>query len=301
MSMLGLDTDEMAGPSLSFCMTPTGSVGSPRECVERSLSHGGFCLCYLSAAGPYQCRCALASSDEELPMSDVTITKYVNGVSVQSGALNTEPAKQQEPACEPEACVECNADASGSSGVHTKLTSLAPAFQSVPTVSRMEAVAHAAYLALASCQQISEVKVAKDIAGKAATSIVAELQGGPNAAGRCYETMTLARQSLEAITAHLPTVTLLSARVQKEERGYSLRSSIACLSEVDQDRMCWDLFKKGYCPRRSCCRWYHPQEVDVARIKITIKCSEEVTASPALVAEQDSSSKRHKLRLGDLV
>jgi hypothetical protein len=111
----------------------------------------------------------------------------------------------------------------------------------------------------------------------------------------------LAKQSLEAIASRIDTISLLSARVQKEEFGYSLRSSIACIPDHAADKMCWDLFKCGRCPRRSTCRWYHPQEADIRRVKVNIRCGErqgEVVCEDQFAG---SSDKKHKISLGELV
>merc|ERR1712146_217528 len=75
----------------------------------------------------------------------------------------------------------------------------------------------------------------------------------------------------EAVTAQLHAVALLSARVQKEDAGYSLRSSVAYAPKEAEDRLCWDLFQRGCCPRRQQCRWYHPESSDTGKIKISIK------------------------------
>merc|ERR1712100_515624 len=124
------------------------------------------------------------------------------------------------------------------------------------------------------------------------TLISAELNDGPSAFAR----------SFEAITDRLPTVSLLSARVQKEDTGYSLRSSIALLPPHAQNCMCWDMYRKGHCPRRSQCRWYHPQESDVARIRVSVKYAQDVSGS--FQDQQswiESSASRHKISLGQLV
>jgi hypothetical protein len=187
-------------------------------------------------------------------------------------------------------------------GNQTKLTSQAPAFQPVLADTRMDAVVKAISLVLASSGQTNSIKVENGVRGESSTVITAELQAGPNANKRCYDVMQCAKQSLDAITTRLGTVSLLSARVQKEDRGYSLRSSIACLPETQGDRMCWDMFKKGYCPRRSQCRWYHPEGSDIGKFKISIKYTNELRGeSSQQKCEAGSSAGRYKLSLGELV
>merc|ERR1719258_49959 len=98
----------------------------------------------------------------------------------------------------------------------------------------------------------------------------------PPPSARAYDVMQLTKQALDAIVARLPTVALLSSRIQREEGGYGLRSSIACLPDYAQDCACWDLFKKGYCPRRDQCKWYHPHGSDITKIKVSVRYAQEV-------------------------
>merc|ERR1711977_143149 len=140
------------------------------------------------------------------------------------------------------------------------------------------------------------------ITGQSPTLIIAELSRGADAASRCYDVVHLAKQALEAITARLPTTALLSARIQKEDCGYSLRSNIACLPQGAEDCMCWDMFKQGYCPRRGQCQWYHPRDSDIHKIKVSIRYTLE--ASDDFGEEQlmaNSAPEKHKISLGALV
>jgi len=187
----------------------------------------------------------------------------------------------------------------------TKLKGESPAFlplQVVQADTRLEAVTNAVYLVLMSCGQARHVKVEKGVKGVSPTLISAELPTGPGCSSRCYDTVHLARRALDEITTRLPTTTLLSARVQKEEHGYSLRSSIACIPAGAEDSMCWDVFHKGYCPRRRQCQWYHPQEADIARVKVSIRCTEEVEGvSSEEQLPTGLAALRHKISLGELV
>jgi len=185
-------------------------------------------------------------------------------------------------------------------GTITKLKSASPAFQPMPLIdTRLDAVTNAIYLALVSCGQICHVSVEKSFGQP--TSISAQLRSGSRT---CYDAIHLARQSLEEITKRLGAVSLLSKRVQKEERGYSLRSSVACIPAEMEDMMCWDFFNKGNCPRRCKCQWYHPQDSDIGRFKVTVKALEEVLeVSTAEQAQFPASHPvvRHKISLGELV
>lgn len=187
-------------------------------------------------------------------------------------------------------------------GGRTRLKGEAPSFQPMPTDTRFDVVANAVYLALASCGQTHKTTIEKGLLGPSSTLISAELRCGACSTARCYDAVHLARQALEEVTARLDTVALLSKRVEKCEGGYSLRSSIACIPKGAEDRMCWDLFHKGSCPRRGKCQWYHPQESDMGRVKVNIRCTEEVVG----VSSEDQLPAsfpvvRHKISLGELV
>jgi len=305
---LAIEADMAAGPSMPFeCKTPTDSYdllecysrqwisqakeGSPREPKEESFSSQcregsnemNRVLCYLTGNEEYCCNCSsVGAQDDDAAVELVHV--------------------QQEPEHEPEVCME--EERVTSFLPRTCLKRDAPAFQPVPADSRTDAVVNAAYLALVSCGQLKRVTMENGIQGQSPTLLCAQLKGSPhaaNASARCYDAMQLVKQSLEAITSQLPTVSLLSARVQKEDFGYSLRASIACLPEGAEGSMCWDMFQKGYCGRRSQCRWYHPQDSDVSKLKVTIRYFEPAQECSSSSEDTESSSERHKLCLGDLV
>jgi hypothetical protein len=101
-----------------------------------------------------------------------------------------------------------------------------------------------------------------------------ESQDGTVTMPRCYQVMQGVKQHLSASVAHSQGLNMLSARVQKEDYGYSLRSSVDCTPADKEDRMCWDLLRRGSCPRRKLCQWYRPQPCDIVKLKVVIRCSQ---------------------------
>jgi len=199
-------------------------------------------------------------------------------------------------------CTECGVDSQSS---WTKLRSKARAFQPVLANTGTDAVVNAVFLALTSCSRAHNIKIHRDLNGSSSTLISAEVKSGARASSCSYEVVHLAKQALDAIAAQLDNVALLSARVQREDSGYSLRSSIACVPEGVEDRMCWDFFQKGCCPRKKQCRWHHPQDSDIKRIKISIRYSQYSDEAADISGEKqlalNSSAGRHKIFLGELV
>jgi len=199
-----------------------------------------------------------------------------------------------EPENEPETSEEINSSMDAES--RTRLKS-APAYQPVKD-TRMDAVVTCLHTALVACGRLHNVKIERDLRGMSSTWLSGQLTSGPAASSRSYDVMNLARMALDAIVEKLHNVTLLSTRVQKEDWGYSLRSSVACLPPGAEHNMCWDMFRKGHCPRHGQCRWYHPQESDIGRIKVTIRYSEDASEEQS---QTSSSVKSNKISLGELV
>jgi len=276
-----VDADVAGVPPMQFgCVTPTSSLNSPREDIGYLLEPG---------CGVHMTLGICSETDTVMPSCYLC----------QEAALSEE----LEPETEPETYLEAEHIAN-SSGARTKLKVEAPVFKPAPNVAGLDAVISCLHLALTSCGQIRDIKTERGpMATRYGTSpilISGELQSGPCASSRSYDVVHLTKQALEAITARLPTITLLSARVQKDECGYSLRSSIACIPDHAQDCMCWDMFRKGYCPRRSLCRWYHPQDSDLARIRVSIRYGEDGSDGDEQFRTSTSMA-RHQISLGALV
>jgi hypothetical protein len=133
---------------------------------------------------------------------------------------------------------------------------------------KSDAVTSAIYSLLAACLPGHSVKTEKvNDEGARKVLISAGVQDGR----RCYQLMQGVKQQLCGSVAY-HGLNLLSARVQKEDSGYSLRSSVVCVPEDKADQLCWDVLRKGSCSRRQCCRWYHPQVCDIVKFKMVIRC-----------------------------
>jgi hypothetical protein len=98
-----------------------------------------------------------------------------------------------------------------------------------------------------------------------------DLQNCTRSASKPYDITQIVRQALQCGVAGTGSSALLSARVQKEETGYSLRSSVACFPVCKRNSICWDFLQKGSCPRRNTCRWHHPSSTDIVKFKIVIR------------------------------
>jgi len=286
------EVDVETPSSTSFCCaTPTSLLGSPREAMGFPLEEAS------QQCGSCQMNFGICKELDKGSSCIVSSKHSETDVSHDRAAISV--GQQDEPEVEPE--TEMDAELTRTS-LKSRLHGSEPVTTSTDT--RVDAVVSCLRLTLSSCEQTCDIKIEKGLTGASSMLISAQLQSGPNAPSRCYKAMQAARQALDSITAKLPTTSLLSARMQKEDWGYSLRSNIACVPDHARDCMCYDMFKKGSCPRRGQCRWYHPQDSDIARIKVIIRYSEDASAvskESAVSREASSSVVRHKLSLGELV
>lgn len=172
-----------------------------------------------------------------------------------------------------------------------------------PLDPRMDAVAKAVHSALASSGRAKHVgtQIRDQGSGTSSVLICAEANGDRTFASS-YDVVRLAKNELEAAVARVKTLKLVSSRLQKEDFGYSVRSSIALVPEGLGDRMCWDMFRHGYCARGHQCRWEHPRssQLDNRRIKINIRhageASDASSEEPHVTVEGTNSQSGRRLR-----
>jgi len=266
-----------AGPSLQFnCASP--SFNLPAYSLD---SAGNLCQQSLSM-------CPVLQQAEELPEPENEPETSMDACTNRTSLKSQAPILQSTPTdASMDAVVSC-----------LQMVPQAPAIQPMPKDARMGAVVSCLHMALVSCGRLREIKIDRDLRSTSSTWLSAELHSGPCASLRSYEVMNLVKQSLDAIIKRLHTLTLLSSRVQREDWGYSMRCSVACLPSGAEGSMCWDMFRKGHCPRHGQCRWYHPQDSDIGRLKVSVRNGE---ASNEEKLQTGSPDKKHKISLGELV
>lgn len=138
---------------------------------------------------------------------------------------------------------------------------------------KTDAVSAALHSFLSSFLPAESIKIEKSMIEQSIKVLICveAADSGLNAS-RCYQLMQGVKQNLSGSVSYSKGLSLLSARLQKEDYGYSLRSSVACPPEDKENNMCWDVLRKGSCPRRKFCQWYHPQACDMVRFKVVLRC-----------------------------
>jgi hypothetical protein len=147
-----------------------------------------------------------------------------------------------------------------------------PGLELPGTDEKADAITSALYsLLVASLPEDRAVKIERSFSEES-RKILFYVDGEDGTRTGCYELMQVVKATLLDSVARSGVLTLLSARVEREEYGYSLRSSVACIFDDKRDQMCFDVLRKGSCSKRMCCPWYHPQPCDIVRFKVAMRC-----------------------------
>jgi hypothetical protein len=146
-----------------------------------------------------------------------------------------------------------------------------PGLELPGTDEKTDAVTFAMYSLLAAWLPEGSVKIEKSFAEESRkVLLLVDAQSGTWAG--CYELMQQLKQNLLDSVARSEALCLLSARVEREDYGYGLRSSVACIPDDKRDQMCFDVLRRGCCPKRKCCPFYHPQACDIVKFKVAMRC-----------------------------
>jgi len=215
---------------------------------------------------------AAALRDVETPgTADVPLGQMLR----LQGTLNPEAAEFQMPPA-----FEVPRTRPAGTGMAIRLNPEARAFRPMPPLApEISSVVAAAKTALAGSPHVTDVKVTEAPLGQT-TTVVADISSaaGPFAG---HEALTAAKASLLGAAARSQMTYCLgytAAPFQDCDSGF--KGAIGSVPPHMQGSVCWDSYQKGFCPRRSLCRWYHPMETDLAPIRVTLrKPAEKVAGS----------------------
>lgn len=169
-------------------------------------------------------------------------------------------------------------------GTATRLNPEARAFQPVtaPLPEEVSAVVGAVKAAMGSSAGIAGVKVVSPTQGQPLTIVaeMASIASKTQASYAAQEALSTAKAALLGAAAHSQSAYILGYTEQpfKEILDTGFRTTIGLVPEAHQDSACWDTYQKGYCPRRSTCRWSHPQDCDLTPIRVILKKPEAESA-----------------------
>jgi len=102
-----------------------------------------------------------------------------------------------------------------------------------------------------------------------ATGIVATIKGGPEQADHAKE---VAKATLLEAAAHSESVYVMGylAKPFRDFGETGFKCWVGNLHHAKSGCVCWDTFQKGFCPRRTTCRWYHLDVPDLMRVIVQI-------------------------------
>jgi len=215
-----------------------------------------------------------ASDGQAAPLNDV---ETQDDMPTKKVSLNPEAAEFQMPVS-----YEAQAPPKPSSTSGIRLNPEARAFEPMPATptspglpAEISTVINSAKHALMASPHIVNVKVTEGALGQN-TTIVAEVNSSAGPYGS-RETLNSAKAALlNAAARSQMTYVIGWGTVPFQDLGgdSGFKGLIGSVPMTMQDSVCWDTFQKGYCPRRTLCRWCHPLETDVAPFRVILKRSD---------------------------
>jgi len=190
-------------------------------------------------------------------------------------SLNPEAAVFQMPPNSPAPAMKPSNNI-GSSMI--RLNPEAPAFEPTPSAqggtslpTEIHTVISAAKQALLGSPSVVDVKVAEGSLGQT-TTVVAEVHSTLGPFGS-HEILQLAKAALLGAAARSQITYVLGyfEAPFQDMCDSGFRAVIGSIPTNMQDSICWDTYQRGFCPRRSLCRWCHPLETDLAPLHVILK------------------------------
>jgi hypothetical protein len=155
----------------------------------------------------------------------------------------------------------------------TKLNSKARIFEPKNFLPRdMKSVVAAAHASLSASPCILSARVKEGALGTP-TTIVGTCPKGTLGSYDVQKTLSVVKMALLDAAANSENTYVIGYQVKPFEdmgiSGFTLK--LGSVPDAQADGTCWDSYQKGFCPRRSTCRWCHPTEKDFAQVIITLK------------------------------
>lgn len=144
--------------------------------------------------------------------------------------------------------------------------------------AEISTVINSAKHALMASPYVTNVKVTEGTLGQT-TTIAAEIRGNMGQYG-ARETLSSAKAALLGAAARSQMTYVLgwgAVPFQDMPGDMGFKGMIGSVPMTMQDTICWDTYQKGYCPRRTLCRWCHPLETDLSTLRVILKRNESDT------------------------
>jgi hypothetical protein len=157
--------------------------------------------------------------------------------------------------------------------VSTKLNTKARTFEPIAVISQdAKLVITAAHASLAASPKILNVDVFEGALGSTTTIVGSIKKGslGKRAAQQCLGIVQTAL--LDAAKHSEDTYVIGYNATPFMQLGWSgFSAQLGSVPATQADATCWDTYQRGYCPRRSTCRWCHPQDKEVIKLVVMLQ------------------------------
>jgi hypothetical protein len=167
----------------------------------------------------------------------------------------------------------------------TKLKSKAKIFEPVSSLPRdMHCVLMAAQAALSSSPNILNVQMCDGRLG-GITTIIGSYARGSLQVFELMKTLTIVKTLLLDAAANTENTYVMGyvsdPFTDIGQSGFSTK--LASVPAEQEASTCWDCYQKGFCPRRSTCRWCHPLDSNLANVVVMLNEVDQLAQCEALI------------------
>jgi hypothetical protein len=204
------------------------------------------------------------------------VSPEIDGVDASNLTQDDDLVSQDESTIYPSSAASSSEDESIAASVEAthgvRYPCVPPGLELPGTDGKTDGVTLALHSLLVACLPGDSVKIEKSFEEESRKILVlVDAQNGTKAG--CFELMQQLKLNFLDLVARSEALRLLSVRVKREEYGYSLRSSVACIPDDKRDQLCFeDMLRRGSCPNRRRCPQYHPQACDIVKFKVAMRC-----------------------------
>jgi len=153
----------------------------------------------------------------------------------------------------------------------TKLSSKARLFE--PAMPRdMHNVLMATYALLRSRPNFLDVQMSDGKLGGTTTILASYARGSLQKFESIKMLSMLKKTLLDAAAKSQNTYVMgYSTKSFKDTGKAGFTAKLGSVPAAQRDTTCWDTYLKGFCPRKSTCRWCHPSDSDLMNIVVMLK------------------------------
>mmetsp|Transcript_4549 Transcript_4549/g.9369 ORF Transcript_4549/g.9369 Transcript_4549/m.9369 type:complete len:474 (+) Transcript_4549:181-1602(+) len=139
-------------------------------------------------------------------------------------------------------------------------------------LGEVSSVVYAARYAMLQCSDVLNVEVTEGGIG-GTTTLIVDMNEGTWKSLALLSTFEVAKSAILEAAENSSSTYVIGYLTDPfgDLGGEGFCCALGFVPAVCEATACWDTFQKGFCPRRSTCRWCHPGDGDLAQVRVMLR------------------------------